>query len=258
MNQVSFNTFIIYLLIFRLSIIASGITSIVLGYRLFCKGIWPEAGSGKETSLDANIGGHQFTLRNAAPGTFFALFGVIIISAMFVSGSPEMTFEMIDRQAAGKAVSKSGAGKTDSKSGDGKTKAPAKAAGVEHATTMRMRGDGDSLKAATDKGLKFEKSKQYNKAMDAYQGALNLMADPMNYLAWLRHSHGETGKALPLARMAAALAPDNANFLDTLAEILQKAGEYDEAVKVMETAAGLDPKYNEKLEKFRRADTPPE
>lgn len=241
--------FIIYLTIFRVSIIAAGIVSIVLGYRLFCKGIWPEVGSGKETSLNADIGGHKLTLKNAAPGTFFAMFGVIIISLMFASGSPEMTFEMIDKKTAGKA---------DSKPGGDQTKIYVPTFGEEK-TTMRMRSDQDiGLKAATEKGLKFEKNKQYDKVMAAYQDAMNLMADPMNYLAWLRHSHGESGKALPLARMAADLAPENANNLDTLAEILFKTGEHDEAIKVMETAASLDPKYKEKLEKYRQMDAPSE
>jgi hypothetical protein len=33
--------FIIYVTVFRLAIIAAGIISIILGYRLFCRGVWP-------------------------------------------------------------------------------------------------------------------------------------------------------------------------------------------------------------------------
>lgn len=88
------HSFIFYLILFRLSIISAGVISIILGYRLFCKGVWPEIGRGG-TSVDAKIVGYHFTLKNAAPGTCFAFFGVLIISIMFVSGSPELTLKTL-------------------------------------------------------------------------------------------------------------------------------------------------------------------
>jgi hypothetical protein len=87
-------TFIVYLILIRLSIIIAGIISIILGYRLFCIGVWPESGPNKSASFEAKSHGLHFTLKNAAPGIFFALFGVIIISIMITSNMPE--FEMIN------------------------------------------------------------------------------------------------------------------------------------------------------------------
>ena len=76
--------FILYLTLFRLAIIAAGIISLVLGYRLFCRGVWPsegvrQDGEREQTLTEARIIGARFTLKNAAPGTAFALFGVVII-----------------------------------------------------------------------------------------------------------------------------------------------------------------------------------
>lgn len=80
---------VIYLITFRLAIIVAGIIAIYLGYKLFIKGFWPEHNDKEGTSFDAKIVGSHFKLKNAAPGTFFALFGVIIIAIMLIIGSPE-------------------------------------------------------------------------------------------------------------------------------------------------------------------------
>jgi tetratricopeptide (TPR) repeat protein len=83
--------FILYVTLIRLAIITAGAISIVLGYRLFCKGVWPESGSGQGSTVDAAFAGQRFTVKNAAPGTCFALFGVIIISVMFATSPPEFS-----------------------------------------------------------------------------------------------------------------------------------------------------------------------
>ena len=90
MNVTSY--FIIYLIIFRLAIIAAGILTVFWGYRLFCKGIWP---AGDKSTFDAKLANARFTLKNAAPGTFFALFGIIVISIMLYQGNPELTLKNV-------------------------------------------------------------------------------------------------------------------------------------------------------------------
>ncbi|MBC8756348.1 hypothetical protein H2O64_16860 [Kordia sp. YSTF-M3] len=55
--------------------------SIYLGYKLFAKGIWGQAGD-----LDIKFKDNQLILKKAAPGTFFALFGAIIISVTIWKG----------------------------------------------------------------------------------------------------------------------------------------------------------------------------
>ncbi len=67
--------------IFRVSSLFIGMFSIYLGYKLFMNGIWGDAGSFKVNSEDLNL-----VMKNAAPGTFFALFGSGIIIASLAIG----------------------------------------------------------------------------------------------------------------------------------------------------------------------------
>ena len=77
--------------------ISSGVISIVLGYRLFCRGVWPSSNTSQGTDVEANVAGSRFKLKNAAPGTCFALFGGVIICIMFAKGSPELTLETLNK-----------------------------------------------------------------------------------------------------------------------------------------------------------------
>jgi hypothetical protein len=76
-------TFLIYAGLFRLAIVTAGVIIIVLGYRLFAAGVFNERGA----EVSASAGGVQFTLKNAAPGTCFALFGAGIIVFMLAMAS---------------------------------------------------------------------------------------------------------------------------------------------------------------------------
>jgi tetratricopeptide (TPR) repeat protein len=225
---------VIYLLTFRITVIVAGIISVVLGYRLFCRGVFPGFGGKEATSVDAKIGEAHITLKNAAPGTCFALFGVIIISSMLITGGPEVSIKYLDEAAQYEAK-------------------------VEKATkdlvSLEMRGDEESggLAAATKQGIFFEEQKNISKAIDSYQRAISIMATPMNNLAWLYLVQGEIEKALPLSKLAVDLSPDNANYHDTLAEVFFKSGKFAEALTSMEKAANLHSKYKEKLERFRKA-----
>jgi hypothetical protein len=58
-------------------VLVCGQVSIVLGYRLFVKGL-DASGSG----LEAGATGVTLKLSNVAPGTFFALFGSAIIATL--------------------------------------------------------------------------------------------------------------------------------------------------------------------------------
>jgi|GEM_PF-1782736 len=65
----------ISLLIFKISIVFAAVFIIFLGYKLFCKGIFDNAGS-----LNAEFNFKKIVLKQGAPGTFFVLFGTIILS----------------------------------------------------------------------------------------------------------------------------------------------------------------------------------
>jgi len=52
-----------------------------MGYRLFMSGIWGNAGNLETKFKDGGL-----VLRQAAPGTFFALFGALIIACTIIKG----------------------------------------------------------------------------------------------------------------------------------------------------------------------------
>jgi hypothetical protein len=92
--------FLIYLTLYRLAIITAGVVSIVLGYRLFVRGVFPSIGTTEESAVQVTVAGSGFTLKNAAPGTAFGLFGVILITVMLSQGSPVLTYKTLQKAAA--------------------------------------------------------------------------------------------------------------------------------------------------------------
>ena len=223
--------FLLYATFFRLAIIAAGIVSIVLGYRLFTTGIQADRETSKEVTLDAKIAGQAFTLKNAAPGTFFALFGVIIISVMLVQGNPELTLKTLSAVPG--------------------------VANSPDSNVLTLRGGTPAgvgkFERAVEMGKAYDSSGDTTKAVASYEEAMMVVATPMNQLAWDYLQQGKAESALPLSRLAVQLCPDNADILNTLAEILSKEGQRDEALKWMAKAAALDSKYQGRLSDLQRA-----
>lgn len=120
-----------------------------------------------------------------------------------------------------------------------------KAAGAENLTTsakLELRGSEtpSAFAALVEKGIAYERAGDTSHAAEAYQQALDTLATPMNQLAWLYYQQSKIEQALPLARMAAQIDPENPAVLDTLSEVLARHGDRTEAIKWMERAAGLD------------------
>lgn len=214
--------FVYYLALFRLAIIAAGITSIVLGYKLFARGIFPTTSLTKPTqseNVTAEIAGARFTLKNAAPGTCFALFGMIIIITMFLTGGPEVTLELLEK---------------------GYVRAKLRGGEIEEVQSYSNRAL-DSL----------EKGK-IKEASETVHEALDMLSEPLNNFAWVLlktgHNSPTTGK---LAEIAVFIKPNNANFLHTLAEIQFEKGNKQEALHLLEKAQTIDPVFNTQLEKWR-------
>src|SRR5689334_10615929 len=142
--------FLIYATFFGLAIVAAGTVSMALGYRLFTVGIRAEPDTSKQTTIDAKIAGQKFTLRNAAPGTGFGLFGVIIISVMLVQGNPELTLKTLNQASDA-------------------TSAPA-------STSLTMRS-GESphagkLDGAIERGLEYDRQGDATHAVASYEEAM--------------------------------------------------------------------------------------
>ena len=78
--------FLVYATVFRLSVIAAGTLFMYFGYRLFLYGIIPDNGA----EIGSEAGQIKLTVKNAAPGTCFSLFGMLLIGVMIWQSSPQM------------------------------------------------------------------------------------------------------------------------------------------------------------------------
>ncbi|HTP31576.1 MAG TPA: tetratricopeptide repeat protein [Candidatus Acidoferrales bacterium] len=126
--------------------------------------------------------------------------------------------------------------------------------------TYRRKGDLDSAATALGKarqllpdnpvvagtlGLVFDLSGKFSEAEEAYRAALKL--DPenpttLNNLAYLLAMHGGgLDEARSLAAKAHRIAPDSADFADTLAVVYTRTGDLDTARTLLLDLVGRDP-----------------
>ncbi|SCX98260.1 hypothetical protein [Desulfoluna spongiiphila] len=78
----SSNSFIVLsVTLYKLSSLLVGSLFAYLGFRLFMANIWGNAGE-----LETEFGDTKLVVKKAAPGTFFALFGAIIIAITLYKG----------------------------------------------------------------------------------------------------------------------------------------------------------------------------
>ncbi len=78
--------FLLYATLYRLTVLAIGALSIWLGFRLFNNTGSRKQASAGSASVEGN--GFKLTLSSLLPGTYFALFGTVIISIMLWKGEP--------------------------------------------------------------------------------------------------------------------------------------------------------------------------
>jgi hypothetical protein len=71
----------IYFFYYKLTCLAVGLTVIVLGYFLFMKGLYKGSGD-----LEGSWKDYKIAIRKAAPGTYFVIFGSLIISHTLYKG----------------------------------------------------------------------------------------------------------------------------------------------------------------------------
>lgn len=215
--ETPYSLVILYLIVFRLAIITAGTVCIVLGYKLFVKGVFSDASGG--TGVEAGLGSLKLTMKNAAPGSVFAFFGVVVISIMLLQAPPGLEQE------------------------NGKVK---------------LRGEDDAgPAAATEPGTGLETAvRELIESVETYHnGVQNLgrhLARFSNRQAWKYYEASRFDEGLPLADIGVKLAPKDADHLDTLARLLFAKERYEEALHVMQRAANLDPKHEATLQKFRR------
>ena len=224
--------FYIYAAIFRLAIIAAGIVSIVLGYKLFVH----DAGSESRTDVGAQSDRFKIIIRNAAPGTVFAAFGAVIIAVMLSQGNPEIVLNDVhtvikDSQGnpQSEVRSQSASAKGNGNSNNERSEAVQRFDQAYNEGVEKQRA-GNAEAAIT----------AYNKALSESEVSLGKAAVVFNELAWSYRTQRQIDEALALARIATTVVPNNANAFDTLALILLDRKEYKAAEKAAEKAVSLD------------------
>src|SRR5271157_2374657 len=191
------NAVLLYLLLFRVAIVAAAVVSVVLGYKLFCRGIGTATGGGAGSTIESSIVGARLTVKNAAPGTAFALFGAILIVVMLIQSSPSVTWESMSKWRPSSAA-----------------QGPAE---NEQTNKIVMRGsEQDTIASLTALGIEYEKNGDTANAERSYAKAVAVMAEPINDLAWLYFRSGRVKEAVGLATLAVQLRPDEPRYQDTL------------------------------------------
>ena len=207
--MVEISTFLIHVTIFRLAIVVAGVICIVLGYRLFVRGVWPQRDGGGGIDVDVAIAGSSFTLKNATPGAILSIFGMIIIAVLVVKHSPELNLKQLG----------------------------------EATRDLSLRGQEDSVEYLVMKGDEFFVEGKQDQAIVSYRSAFTRLAATMDRLASLYLKQEQVEEALPVARIAVHLEPRNATYLSTLSKIVSESGDREEALRLIERAVEIDESY---------------
>uniref|UniRef100_UPI0040575F7A hypothetical protein n=1 Tax=Candidatus Electronema sp. TaxID=2698783 RepID=UPI0040575F7A len=194
--------FLIYAALYRLTVLAVGALSIWLGFRLFSN-----AGSKKaEGSASAEAGGVKLTFTNLLPGTYFALFGTVIISVMLWKYGPPQLNEKNVVELRGKAT-------------------------VSSEKLMRAAGCQSNLDSVEPEWKKLSQPGM----------TLTDAAGPLHKIACYYGNKNRIGEAAALAKLAALYGKEKskAEHLQLLAELLRANGDEDEALKTEQAADSL-------------------
>ncbi|KPA11067.1 Chs5p-Arf1p binding [Candidatus Magnetomorum sp. HK-1] len=240
--------FLGYLASYRLSIIAVGALCVMLGYRLFCKGLYPHSEIESSEFL-AKIGETELSLTSAGPGLFFALFGVAVISIMLFQGNPEISLKQGQLSEPVKPKEKK---EFYYENAPRKLKENSPS---QMELTMRGTSDStDSVLLRINQGKRFESEGKVEDAIKMYREALVIASPAMNGLAWLYLTEGKDSNELAkkLSQISIQMCPNEANYWDTLSEIYLKKKEYRQALEAKKKAAALDKGFEKGMERFEK------
>jgi hypothetical protein len=201
--------FLLYVTVYRLSVLAIGALSIYLGFRLFNRPA-ELARSGLGTA-SAEVESKLFTVRLSDfwPGAYFALFGTILIGIMLWQGPPEMKTEEVHEKTA---------------------------AGEKTTSTVAVRRDGN---IRLDGPLRQERSEStvvLDQEWETLEKSGVIQADSAVHLANIARAwqkEGRIGEALAMARLAYLYGPeiDKVAHLSLFADLLEVNGKTQDAVE---------------------------
>jgi hypothetical protein len=220
-------SFLFYASIYRLAIVAVGVVAIVLGYRLFIRGVMP----GGNTEARVVAGDVKLTLSNAAPGTCFALFGAFVICVMLYQTNPEL---LLEQQEADGSVAKA-----QVRGGEHVGLGGVSQERTAHEIDATIKTHSDALAAAT--------------SLDEAAVAMRGLAG-----AYLADQDGIdtklAAKALALTEIVYQLDDQSPENLATMARARWHLGEQEEALKAMKAAADRDGRFTVHLKRMERGE----
>jgi len=214
----------VYALLFRLAIIAVGALAIFCGYRLFCLPL----GGGGDTELTAKLGEHEFALKRAAPGTFFVLFGVVVVGLMVYQGNPELLIEEFPMAPVTGPVVNPVSATADGAHQAGVIGSAIVASRIQVKSSQQAMGVQE-VEARLQQAAAWYVNGQRERAISEFHELLRMpdlpmimAAYPLNALAWDALQQGEHERALAYAVLAVEIEPDNEDFVDTLLQSHQQ------------------------------------
>lgn len=202
--------FLIYAALYRLTVLAVGALAIWLGFRLFNKA---ESKAYDSTgSASAEGGGFKLRLTSILPGTYFALFGTVLIGIMLWRGEPQMLRKEVIE--------------TKKQNGSEST----------YRNEEQYRDPKVSLDAASVSDLDQEWTKLDKPGMISAEAA-----KPLSNIAKAWKKEGRIGEALAMVRLAYMYGPeiDKAVHLSLLAELLEANGKTQDAADARAELAKL-------------------
>lgn len=195
--------FLLYVTVYRLSVLAIGALSIYLGFRLFSRPPGQTNSAGEASSAGVQAGEFKLRVTNFLPGIYFALFGTVLIGIMLWRGEPQLLRkEFVETKA---------------RNGDEST--------LRKEELYRLPNVNlDATPAAIDLGRELEKLHQSGMT-------LSDAAPSLSSIARIFQRQNRIGEAVAMARLAYLYGPeiDKAAHLSLFAELLDANGNRQEA-----------------------------
>jgi hypothetical protein len=83
------------LTLYKIVSLLTGFGSLYMGYKLFVSGVWGHAGE-----VDATFSNNRLVIKRAAPGTFFAVLGTVILCFSVFKGLELRTSSAVGGESA--------------------------------------------------------------------------------------------------------------------------------------------------------------
>ncbi len=213
-----------YLMGYRLLVVLVGGLCIFLGYRLFNKAV-PDVNTAQGAELSASFGDRgSLTMKNAAPGSLFALFGAAIIIMVLAGSPPEISFKtenmaLETRQAETNQVVVSKSAETDKPA----TRGAAPTAPTKTEVTLRG-NENEGLPDTAEEAIK-QAGQLFSRMQALVKHAIELApsdkpltkATYLQMQAELMFMDGEYSDALTQQQKVLQLVPTNAKAQKELA-----------------------------------------